>query len=295
MGLWARVVGLPMWQRVQWWKANPPQPRPHKVGGNISPRTLLLLVIGAGLLAGCGASLNGEFAAGGSSNESGLRTSSPMAAAEPGAGPAAALPQPTPRTNGYRIGPLDVLEISVFKVPELSTSVQVAETGTINLPLVGEISASGRTAQDVERDLTAKLGAKYLRAPQVSVFVKEYNSQRVTVEGAVKKPGVYPMKGRMSLLQSIAMAEELDPAYKSTVIIFRQADGERLAARFNIDDIKNGRSEDPPIHKGDVVVVNTSTTKKAFGSILRNSSRRRLLCPTDALKIAPRSELHHER
>ena len=154
--VWARVVGLPMWQTVHWWKANPPQPRPHKVGGNISPRTLLLLVIGAGLLAGCGASLNGEFAAGGNSNESGLRPSSQMAAAEPGAGPAAALPQPTPRTNGYRIGPLDVLDISVFKVPELSTSVQVAETGTINLPLVGEISASGRTAQDVERDLDSQ-------------------------------------------------------------------------------------------------------------------------------------------
>ncbi|MEZ5855394.1 MAG: polysaccharide biosynthesis/export family protein [Hyphomicrobiaceae bacterium] len=72
-----------------------------------------------------------------------------------------------------------------------SKSVQVANSGTINLPLVGDIVAAGRTARDIERDLSAKLGAKYLRNPQVTVFVKEYNSQRITVEGAVNKPDVF--------------------------------------------------------------------------------------------------------
>ena len=99
------------------------------------------------------------------------------------------------------------MDVSVFKVPELSKSVQVADTGTINLPLVGEVPAAGKTAQEVEQDLTKKLGAKYLQNPQVTVFVKEYNSQRVTIEGAVKKPGVYPVRGKTSLLQFIAMAE----------------------------------------------------------------------------------------
>jgi polysaccharide export outer membrane protein len=94
-----------------------------------------------------------------------------------------------PSSSAYKIGPLDVLDISVFKVAELSKSVQVADGGTINLPLVGEVPAAGKTAQEVETDLTAKLGAKYLQSPQVTVFVKEYNSQRVTVDGAVKKPG----------------------------------------------------------------------------------------------------------
>ena len=101
---------------------------------------------------------------------------------------------------------MDVLDISVFQVPELTKSVQVADTGTINLPLVGEIAVVGKTAQQVERDLTARLGAKYLQNPQVTVYVKEYNSQQVTISGEIKKPGVFPLKGNTSLLQLIALA-----------------------------------------------------------------------------------------
>ena len=112
----------------------------------------------------------------------------------------------TPANSAYEIGPLDVLDISVFQVPDLTKSVQVSDTGTINLPLVGEIAVAGRTAQEVERDLTSRLGAKYLQNPQVTVYVKDYNSQRVTVTGAVSKPGVYPIKGRTSLMQVVAMA-----------------------------------------------------------------------------------------
>ena len=101
---------------------------------------------------------------------------------------------------------MDVLDISVFQVPELTKSVQVADTGTINLPLLGEVVVAGRTAQQVERDLTTKLGAKYLQNPQVTVFVKEYNSHQVTIQGEIKKPGVFPLKGSTSLLQLIALA-----------------------------------------------------------------------------------------
>ena len=101
----------------------------------------------------------------------------------------------TPVNGAYEIGPLDVLDISVFQVPELTKSVQVADTGTVNLPLVGEIPVAGKTAQEVERDLTTRLGAKYVKNPQVTVYVKEYNSQLVTITGAISKPGVYPIKG----------------------------------------------------------------------------------------------------
>ena len=178
--------------------------------------------------------------------------------------PAAAQP-----VTGYKIGPRDVLSISVFKVPELSKEIQVASSGRINLPLVGELPAAGKTAREIERDLTAKLGAKYLQSPQVKVFVQEYNSQQVTIEGAVKKPGVYPIKGKTSLLQTIAMAEGLDNTYDSTILVLRAGEGQRLAAKFDIDNIKNGRAADPTILKGDTVVVNTSMTKKVFDSVLR--------------------------
>ena len=99
---------------------------------------------------------------------------------------------------------MDVLEISVFKVPELSKSVQVADTGTINMPLLGEVPAAGKTAQEIEQDLTRQLGAKYLKNPQVTVFVKDHNSQMVTIEGAVMKSG---HDARVSLLTGKALAQ----------------------------------------------------------------------------------------
>lgn len=175
----------------------------------------------------------------------------------------------TPGAGSYKIGPQDVLDISVFKVPELSKSVQVAETGTINLALVGDIEAAGRTSQDIERELVNRLGAKYLRNPQVTVFVKEYNSQRITVEGAVKKPGVFPYRGRATLLQAIAMAEGLDAISDTNVVVFRSQGGKRAAAKFDLAQIRTGRLNDPAIESGDVVVVETSAMKETFQNILK--------------------------
>jgi polysaccharide export outer membrane protein len=175
-----------------------------------------------------------------------------------------------PGSAAYRIGPLDVLEISVFKAPELARTVQVADSGTINLPLVGEIKTVGKTAQEVERDLAAKLGAKYMQSPQVTVYVKEYNSQRVTVEGAVKKPGVYPIRGKTTLMQTIAMAEGLDlSSDTSNVVVFRHVEGKRFAAKFDIDQIRAGKAEDPVMKQGDLVVANASAIKAVWQDLLR--------------------------
>jgi polysaccharide export outer membrane protein len=175
----------------------------------------------------------------------------------------------TPGSSAYRIGALDVLDISVFQVPELTKTVQVADTGTINLPLVGEVSVVGKTAQEVERALTAKLGAKYIQDPQVTVYVKEYNSQQITVEGAIKKPGVFPLKGKTSLLQVIALADGFDPNSDWTVLILRQSNGKRSAAKFDVNAIQKGRAEDPLLQPGDVVVAGSSAIKAGFNSILK--------------------------
>ena len=176
----------------------------------------------------------------------------------------------TPENEGYRIGAQDVLDISVYQATDLAKTVQVAEAGTINLPLVGDVQAAGVTAQELERTLKAKLGGKYLQNPQVTVFVKEYNSQRVTVEGSVEKPGVYPYRGRVSLLELIATAGGMREVADGTdVMIFRTASGARQAARFNIDEIKSGRAADPPIIQGDVVIVNVSTGKKFYQDVLK--------------------------
>lgn len=175
-----------------------------------------------------------------------------------------------PGNSAYKIGPLDVLDISVFKVPDLNKSLQVAEDGSINYPLIGDIPAAGKTAHELEHDLTRKLGGKYLKNPQVTVFVKEYNSQRVTVTGSSKSTGVYPIKGNTTLLQVLAMAGDVNPDIASgDIVVFRTVDGQRKAAKFDIDAIKQGKTEDPLMQPGDVVVVDTSATKVALSNILK--------------------------
>ena len=174
-----------------------------------------------------------------------------------------------PKSSAYKIGPLDVLEVSVFKVPDLSRTIQVADSGTINLPLVGEVPAAGRTSQEIERDLTKRLGAKYLQSPQVNVFVKEYNSQRVTIDGSVKRPGVYPIRGSATLLQMIATAEGFNENASTEVAIFRTTNGQRTAAKFDVEDIRSGKMGDPRILEGDAIIVSNSAFKSTYQNILK--------------------------
>jgi polysaccharide export outer membrane protein len=176
----------------------------------------------------------------------------------------------TPGSTGYKIGPADVLDISVFKVPELARTVAVDDRGIINLPLLRDVHAGGKTARELERELAKKLGAKFLQSPQVTVSIKEYNSQRVTIEGAIKTPGVHALKGQTTLMQLVAMSGGLDSATSdSTIVVFRNTDGKRYAARFDFNAVKTGQAEDPLILPGDVVVANSSAFKSAWGDFLK--------------------------
>ena len=246
----------------------------------------VLPVVCAAWVAGCAGSSNSAApAAGGLGDNAAPSYSSESAAAAPAtftptAGAVHSAPAAeaaakltsagTPGSNAYKIGPLDVLDVAVFKVPDLSKTVQVGEDGTITYPLIGQVTAAGRTAHDLEVDLKQKLGEKYLRSPQINVLVKEYNSQRVTISGAVKTTGVYAIKGRTTLLQVVAMAGDIDGSTASgDIVIFRTVDGQRSAARFDADSIKNGKVDDPEMLPGDVVVVDTSATKVALSNVLR--------------------------
>ena len=165
----------------------------------------------------------------------------------------------------YRIGPSDVLKIAIFQADDLSRTVQVGDNGLITMPLIGSVQAAGRTAQEVEVRIASLLKAKYLQSPQVTVFIDQYNSQKVTVSGAVKKPGVYPVRGKLSLQEAIATAEGLDNvADASDVLVFREVGGQRVAVRFDLNRIRSGVEEDPLLQAGDIVAVESSGVKTAL-------------------------------
>jgi polysaccharide export outer membrane protein len=263
------------------------RPKLSPVIGLLGKRTAALILALSACLAGCaGSSGNGVFSTvGGGSGGNGAAQNDPATStADSGVtafasttGTAAAADAAdkltsvaNPGNAAYKIGPADVLDISVFNVPDLAKTVQVADDGSINYPLIGDVAVAGKTAHEIERELTQKLGAKYLRNPQVAVLVKEFNSQRVTVSGSVKTSGVYSIKGNTTLMQVLAMAGDLDMTVASgNVVVFRTINGQRSAARFDVDDIKAGKAEDPQVQPGDVVVVDTSNTKVALGNILK--------------------------
>jgi polysaccharide biosynthesis/export protein len=169
----------------------------------------------------------------------------------------------------YKIAGLDVLDVTVLGVPELTRTVQVSTGGTITLPLIKAVKASGRTQGELERDIANKLSTTYLNSPQVSVFIKEYNSQKVTVDGAVQKPGIFSKQGDMSLLQAIAQAQGLTTVADPTgVLIFRTVDHKRLAARFDIRKVRGGILPDPMLEAGDIVMVDENNTKTTLRDIV---------------------------
>ena len=170
--------------------------------------------------------------------------------------------------QAYRIGVLDVLDISVLGVADLTKTVQVTESGVITLPLVRRIKAVGRTQSELEQEITERLAKTYLQNPQVTVAVKEYNSQRITVDGAVQKPGIFPLQGQTSLLQAIAQAQGLTTVADPTgVLLFRQVNGKRMAARFDIRQVRSGKIADPMLLAGDVVMVDESAAKTTLRDI----------------------------
>lgn len=176
----------------------------------------------------------------------------------------------TPGAEGYRVGPLDMLSITVFKVPELSQTVQVSESGKFNFPLIGDVQAAGLTVSEIEKDVAVKLGGNYVRNPQVTVLVKEYNSHRITVDGAVAKPGVFPMQGPVSLLQAVAMAGGTQEVSDGTILVFRRVDGKSSVAKFNMSDLRSQKVSDPDLQAGDIVTVPSSDLKIGLQYILRS-------------------------
>ena len=163
------------------------------------------------------------------------------------------------------IGPLDTIQVDVFNVPELSRELQVDASGRISMPLIGTIDARGRTAGELGNAIEAALRGKYVRKPEVTVNIKSSVSQVVTIDGQVVEPGLYPVTNQLTLLRAIASAKGLSEfAKQDDVVILRTVGGHKMAGLYNIDAIRRGSYDDPPIYANDVVVVGDSPQRRLF-------------------------------
>jgi polysaccharide biosynthesis/export protein len=173
----------------------------------------------------------------------------------------------TPSAEALRIAGGDLLEINVFDVPELSGKFRVSNTGSISLPLIGELAVDQERADEVEHTIANKLAdGGFVRNPQVSVFVAEFATQGVSVLGEVKKPGVYPSLGSHRLLDYLSMAEGLTPLSGSAVDITRRGSSttQRVALRS-----KGEARENPEVFSGDTVLVERAGVVYVVGDVAR--------------------------
>ena len=160
----------------------------------------------------------------------------------------------------YRIGPKDLLEIKVQEVPELAgLGVRVSEDGSITLPLAGNIALAGMTKDEVEKLIARVLIERNLvKNPQVSVFIKEYQSQVVSLIGAVTKPGIYQLVGRVTLLDIISQAGGFKENAANEIFVLREGKSEAAATiRIDLEDLTvNGNPKlNIPLQPGDVINI----------------------------------------
>jgi polysaccharide export outer membrane protein len=173
--------------------------------------------------------------------------------------------------SNYKIAPMDKLAIKVFKMDDLSGDYNVDLAGNISLPLIGEVQAANLTTAQLDDQLTEKLGAKYLEHPDVSVAIKSSTAHVVTVDGAVKEGGSFPVGGPISLIQAIAMARGTsEDANPRRVAVFRTIGGQRQAAAFDLTAVRRGQSPDPQIYPGDIIVIDGSSVKATQKQILQS-------------------------
>lgn len=171
-------------------------------------------------------------------------------------------------TSGdYRIGPRDLLQVTVFQVPDLTRTVQVNGKGAVVLPLIGNVQLAGKTTDQAEAEIAAKLGKTYLRSPQVSVAIAK-SGQRVTVNGAVRSPQVLTVDGRLTLSQAIAGTGGLsEVANPQRIHVARVTDQLVNDSIFDLDAIQSGKAPDPSLMGGDIVVVEDSNSKLALKTV----------------------------
>jgi polysaccharide biosynthesis/export protein len=158
----------------------------------------------------------------------------------------------------YRIGPKDLLEITVIGFQELNRQYRVSEEGKIGLPYLGEVLVDGFSRQELEKKLVELLKEKYLENPQVTVTIIEHQSRRVFLIGAVTTPGPYELMGRLTLLKLISQAGGLTAEAGDEIIVMRQLpDGQKTSLKISVENLllKGDPSLDIPLQSDDIVSI----------------------------------------
>lgn len=165
---------------------------------------------------------------------------------------------PKPHDKDFIIGNGDVLNINVWKQPDLSRSVPVRSDGKVSLPLIGEVKAAGQTPLKLEEELTSKL-QPFLAEPEVTVIVEQINSEKFNILGRVAKPGSYPLVNPTTVLDAIALAGGCRDfaKQKSIYILRRQANGSETRLPFNYQDVIKGKdtAQNIDLQPRDTIVV----------------------------------------
>lgn len=183
------------------------------------------------------------------------------------------LPDTTASVQGadFRLAPLDIIEVRVFDVERVSGTFQIDPEGNVELPLLGALDAKGYTSFEFARLLERRYGERYLQNPQVSVQIKTSFGQKVTVDGAVQKPGVFEIRGATTLMQVLALAGGAsETADLRRVVIFRTIEGQRKAAGFDMIKIRAGEAPDPAVFGNDIIVVDGSDAAMGWREMVRS-------------------------
>jgi len=173
------------------------------------------------------------------------------------AAPAAVPAKPATDDPNYLIGAQDVLDISVWKEPEVSRTVPVRPDGKISLPLLNDVQAAGLTPSQLAAQLTESL-KKFVANPQVTVIVTTINSQRIYILGEVTRAGAYPLLPGMTVLQALSSAGGFTQfANMKKIYLLRQENGKQEKHPFNYKDVIGGKNVEQNIllKAGDTIVV----------------------------------------
>lgn len=160
------------------------------------------------------------------------------------------------RLPSTTLGPGDVFEVRVYQEKELSATYQVGSDGAIQFPLIGRVELAGKTPHEASDLIASRLADGFLRDPQVSIFVKEYNSKRIYVMGQVAKPGAFAYEDDMNILRVIILAGGFTKlAAKNKVLVTRSAkDGDQQIV-VRVEDVGRGEAPNVPLKPGDIVFV----------------------------------------